>query len=403
MASKPEQITTSSADKTTGPPSPVPLADPLAVVGTRKSLLARIQTDLAIRAVEDAYPEYRGRIGVKGLDPLGDRDKVTPLWDFTASSNEAVSSQVAGAPKPSQSDAKGLWTEELEELLEKGEVDFVVHSLKDIPTTLPPQFTLAAILKRADARDALVVHPELLKHLHATGVQQPSLSDLPKGSIVGTSSLRRSAQLLRAHVHLQFEPLRGNVPTRLRKLDESVIDIPGATAPAAGTEDTTESAGTKAHPPFSAIIIATAGLDRLSLSDRITSRLSHSNGGMLHAVGQGAIGIEARAGDARILKLLEAIACKQTTLACTVERALLRTLEGGCSVPIGVETRWVAEGTLHVRASVVSVDGTEAVETEETAQVETVEEAEALGSAIAGTLRDQGAQKILEKIIIARR
>jgi hydroxymethylbilane synthase len=279
-------------------------------------------------------------------------------------------------------------------MLEKRELDIIVHCLKDMPTQLPEGLGLGAILEREDPRDALVVSPRLPE-----GTQ---LSTLLEGATIGTSSVRRAAQLRRAYPSFQFVDLRGNLGTRLGKLD---------------AEDS----------PYSAIILAAAGLKRLGMENRITQYLSSDNGSMLHAVGQGALAIEIREDDDKMREMLHGIKCERTTRACSAERALLRALEGGCSVPIGVETTWrggkgVATGAepsrdydkegkaveddetdldeqeLIFKTLVVSVDGKESIEYEAIRKVRSVEEAETLGRDVARILMDRGADKILEKI-----
>jgi hydroxymethylbilane synthase len=266
--------------------------------------------------------------------------------------------------------------------------------IKDMPTQLPDNLTLGAILEREDPSDALLISPRLPKGT--------TLATLPQGSTIGTSSVRRAAQLRRLYPHLQFADLRGNVGTRLSKLD---------------AEDS----------PYAAIILATAGLKRLGFDNRISEYLSSSTGGMLHAVGQGALAIEIRKNDEVMKEMLSKIRCERTTRACSAERALLRALEGGCSVPIGVETTWrggkgLAVGAqpakdydkhgnaveepepnmddqeLVMKTLVVSVDGKEAVEYEAARKVRSAEEAEEMGRDIAKILVQQGAGEILKKI-----
>ena len=282
--------------------------------------------------------------------------------------------------------AKSLWTHELETLLLEGKLDLIVHSLKDMPTQLPRGCCLGSVLARADRRDVVVMNARLA----ARGLKR--LEELPEGAVVGTSSVRRIAQVARLYPGLRFQDVRGNVGTRLRKLDE-------------------EENG------YACLILAAAGVQRLGLGKRISSFLSKREGGMMYAVGQGALGIECRVGDERVKKLLEGVGHGGTWLECLAERSLLRTLEGGCSVPIGVETEWesaAGEGgdanggeagngdTLVMRAIVVSVDGKEAVEGERRQQVRSAPEADECGWKMAQELVGQGAGKILEKITLNR-
>ena len=267
-----------------------------------------------------------------------------------------------------------------------------------MPTQLPDNLELGAILEREDPRDALLISPRL--------PNDTTLASLPQGATIGTSSVRRAATLRKLFPHLTFADLRGNVGTRLAKLD---------------AEDS----------PYSAIILAAAGLKRMGLENRISQYLSSSSGGMLHAVGQGALGIEIRKNDEIMKEMLSKIRCERTTRACSAERALLRTLEGGCSVPIGVETLWrggkglavgarpakeydehghivqesepgIDDQELVLRALVVSVDGKESIEYEVTRKVLSTEEAEVLGRDLAKILVDKGADKILEKINVEK-
>jgi hydroxymethylbilane synthase len=312
---------------------------------------------------------------------------------------------------------KALWTQDLEILLQRGELDLIVHSLKDMPTQLPHDLELGCVTKRKDPRDALVIKPSLADRYH-------SLSDLPEGSVIGTSSLRRIAQLKQHYPHLKCEDVRGNIGTRLAKLDNP------------------DSA-------YSAIVIAVVGLLRLGQTNRIASYLSKDSGGMLYAVGQGALGIETRIGDTRVQELLSKIGCDRTTREALVERSLMRTLEGGCSVPIGVETSWIpkrnylTEGSgigikpaedynsltgvatsspenserpapaeegeqeavtdeMALRAIVISLDGSETAEVETRKIVRTRGDAEQFGWDAARLLVEKGAGRILEGIQLNR-
>lgn len=237
----------------------------------------------------------------------------------------------------------------------------------DVPTLLPDTCTLAPMMPREDNRDVLVVKQ---------GLSFKSLDEIPAGSVVGTSSIRRTAQLARKYPQLKVESIRGNIGTRLAKLD---------------AEDS----------PYSCIIIAAAGLLRLDLEDRITQYLDSKNG-MLYAVGQGALGIEVRKNDTALLEMLRQIGHQETTFACLAERNLLRTLEGGCSAPLGVESEWVqsSDGSkkLRMRSVVVSVDGQQCAQVELDGDVNSPESAEAFGITVANALVADGAGAILEEI-----
>ena len=248
-------------------------------------------------------------------------------------------------------------------------VDFNMMRLNllDVPTQLPQGCVLGGIPERDDPRDAFVLK---------AGRPDCKISDLPDGSVIGTSSIRRTAQIAQKFPKLKVVNVRGNVETRLAKLD---------------AED----------GPFDAIILAAAGLRRLGLGKRITQYLDSQNGGMLYAVGQGAIGTELRATDKSMQNIIGRINHEPTALACLAERSLLRTLEGGCSAPLGVETSWVGDGPekkLVLRAIVVSVDGTESAEIEKSEHVDGAEAAEQFGMNVAEELREKGAGKILEDI-----
>ena len=251
---------------------------------------------------------------------------------------------------------KGLFTKELELGMIDNEIDFAVHSLKDLPTRLPSGLTLASITKRENPADALVVHE---KH------KDKQIDTLPSGAVIGTSSLRRLAQLRHQFPHFDFKDVRGNLNTRMAKLDAGEYD---------------------------ALILAVAGLERLGMGDRIHQILPKEVS--LHAVGQGALGIECRAEDTELISLLKAIEHPQTRDRCLAERAFLRELEGGCQVPIGVNTEIIGD-VLTLTGIVASVDGTKMVKDTVSGNAS---EAEKLGIELAQLLRQQGAQEILDQI-----
>lgn len=312
-------------------------------VGTRKSPLALAQADIVVKALQDANPDFS--FVIHGMTTTGDRDQNTALYNFGG---------------------KGLWTSQLEELLVAEQIDLVVHSLKDMPTTLPDGCILGCTTTREDARDVLVI-----KKTHVDEHGWKTLADLPEGSVIGTSSIRRIAQLRRLYPSLKFKDHRGNIQTRLKKLEDD--------------------------PELTAIILAAAGLQRMDLGHHISQFLETDTGGIMHAVGQGALGVECRAGDSRILDVLTVLEDKETTLACVAERSVMRTLEGGCSVPIGVETHWV-DGKLRLRATVVSVQGDRGVNVEHTENITTSEAADEYGTRVALELVELGAGKILDEI-----
>ena len=256
---------------------------------------------------------------------------------------------------------KGLFTQELEDSMLAGDSDFAVHSLKDLPTRLPQGLMLGCITERENPADALVIHP---RHRDRT------LATLPEGSVLGTSSLRRLAQLRHHYPHLAFKDIRGNLNTRLRKLEEEGYD---------------------------GIILAVAGLLRMDMGDRIHEIIAPTLS--LHAVGQGALGIECRQGDREILNLLQVLSHPATTARCLAERAMLRELEGGCQVPIGVNTSLEVD-TLTLTGLVASLDGQRLVK--DTVQGHS-DQAETLGTRLAQQLRRQGAQAILDEILATER
>jgi len=270
-----------------------------------------------------------------------------------------------------------LFTKELELALEAGQVDLIVHSLKDLPTTLPPGMALSVIFKRDNPTDAVVLHP---KH---KGLK---LETLPEGSVVGTSSLRRTAQLKRNFPGLVFKSVRGNLNTRLRKLDEGCGE--------AGD-------GMK----YDALVLATAGLVRMGWQNRLDQELESSS--CMFAVGQGALAIETRAEDRRINDYLLPLNHPETYICCTAERAFLHRLEGGCSVPVGVYCEITPDNVLSLEGAVFSLDGCQKVGDKKTAVLSkdyserSLKEWSKMGNEVGQVLADQllqkGAGRILEE------
>ncbi|XP_078102962.1 porphobilinogen deaminase-like isoform X1 [Sander vitreus] len=269
-------------------------------IGTRKSQLARIQTDSVAAKLKELNPDIN--LEIVAMSTIGDKILDTAL---------------------SKIGEKSLFTKELENALERNEVDLVVHSLKDLPTTLPSGFTIGAVLKRENPHDAVVLHP---KHIGKT------LETLPENSVIGTSSLRRAAQLKKRFSHLEFKDIRGNLNTRLKKLDEKA--------------------------DFAAIILAAAGLRRMGWDNRISQILGPED--CMYAVGQGALAVEVRARDADILEMVSVLHDPDTVLRCIAERAFLRHLEGGCSVPVAVHTE-VKDSQLYLTGAVYSLDGSDSL------------------------------------------
>lgn len=278
-------------------------------IGGRKSKLAVVQSELVKKAIEDTFPNLS--CSILALSTLGDKVQTQPLYTFGG---------------------KSLWTKELEILLldsidEYPQLDLIVHSLKDMPTNLPEEFELGCIFQREDPRDAVVMK---------SGSPYKLLKDLPAGAIVGTSSIRRLSQLIKNYPHLRFELVRGNIQTRLNKLDQPDNE-------------------------YCCLILASAGLIRLGLGDRITSFLDD----MYYAVGQGALGIEIRRGDDKVKSILQKIEDPIATVCCLAERSLMRYLEGGCSVPLGVNSNYNEDTQeLTLKGIIVSPDGSVWIEDE---------------------------------------
>ena len=251
---------------------------------------------------------------------------------------------------------KGLFVKELETALEDGRAHLAVHSLKDVPMDLPPGFVLAAVLEREDPRDAFVSN------------RHGSLDELPQGAIVGTSSLRRIVQLLALRPDLRIEPLRGNLDTRLRKLDEGGFD---------------------------AIVLAAAGLKRLGLEARIRSRFAVDE--MIPAAGQGALALEVREDVGELRAMLEPLAHPPTWLAAHAERAVSRALGGSCSMPLAAHARW-EDGELVLEAALGhgSAWREPLLRTQARAAPADAQQATALGERAAAALRTAGAGRYLD-------
>lgn len=311
-------------------------------VGTRGSALARWQTGRVCQALEG------GGVATETIEirTTGDLAPEVPL---------------ARLADPA------LFTRQLDEAMLEGRIDLAVHSLKDLPTALPPGIVLAAVSAREDARDALVSR------------DGRSFADLPPGAVIATSSLRRRAQIRRARPDLEVVETRGNVDTRLAKLDRD--------------------------PALAATMLAVAGLVRLGLGNRITERLPLTL--MLPAPGQAALAVTAREGDTRAIDAARrAVHEDHAALAVAAERALLNHLEGGCEVPVGAYAEVIDPASLgqrpgprviRLRARVVSLDGRQAVEGHQAEPVSRPEQAEAMGRALAARLLSDGATRILEE------
>jgi hydroxymethylbilane synthase len=266
------------------------------LIGTRGSPLALWQAEHVRALLTDAHGLGQDAVALSVITTSGDRIRDKPLRDFGG---------------------KGLFTKEIDEALLSGAVDLAVHSMKDLPTDLPPGIIIAAVLPRGDVRDAFI------------SARAESLAALPPGAVVGSSSLRRQAQVKRLRPDLQTIDLRGNVETRLKKLEQGMVD---------------------------ATLLAVAGLERLSLTSHVTSVLPTDE--MLPAVAQGAIGISCRSDDAKTRELLQTLNDDRTATAVACERAFLGELDGSCRTPIAGLAE-IMGGALRFRGLVLTPDGSE--------------------------------------------
>ena len=266
------------------------------IIGTRSSKLALWQANYIGECIRKEYPEVE--VSLCHIMTTGDKILDVPL------------AKIGG---------KGLFTKELENAMLAGEIDLAVHSLKDMPTELPPGLLLAAITERVDPGDALI------------SPKYHSIDNLPQGAKIGTSSLRRKAQLLQYRPDLRISDLRGNLDTRLKKMDTEELD---------------------------GIILAVAGLKRLGWEERITQVLPRNI--CLPAVGQGALAIEARIDDEEVRTMLSFLNHQETRWAVEAERSYLSEVEGGCQIPIGVYGS-IEEDVLLLEAAILSVDGTQQI------------------------------------------
>ncbi len=309
------------------------MTTPILRIASRRSQLAMVQTEWVRDQLLLAHPGLE--ISIEAMATQGDKILDVALAKIGD---------------------KGLFTKELEAQMLVNHADIAVHSLKDLPTNLPDGLMLGCVTEREDPADALVVHA---RH------QDKTLASLPAGAVVGTSSLRRLAQLKYHYPHLLFKDVRGNVITRLEKLDSGDYDC---------------------------LILAAAGLGRLGLSNRIHELIDPNIS--LHAVGQGALGIECRVADPEVLTLIKVLEHRPTALRCLAERSFLRNLEGGCQVPIGVNSSF-ENGNLHLTGMVASLDGLRLIRDQASGPES---DPESIGIALAEKLRSQGAGEILQEI-----
>ncbi|WP_131919618.1 hydroxymethylbilane synthase [Heliophilum fasciatum] len=301
------------------------------VIGTRDSALALWQTHWVLEQLQARFPEQRFEI--KAIKTKGDKILDVALAKIGD---------------------KGLFTKELEVAMLEGEVDMAVHSLKDLPTQLPEGLTVGAMCIREDYRDVLI------------GRTARTLAELKPGARVGTASLRRKSQIWKVRPDLELLDIRGNLQTRMRKMEEQDLD---------------------------GIILAAAGVLRLGWADKITQYIDEDV--CLPAVGQGSVGIEIRDGDEAIARVVGALNHKDTADCITAERALMRTLEGGCQVPIGALGKLGEDDSLTLHGVVASLDGREICRDQVTGHRS---EAADLGHRLADILIAKGAAEILKAV-----
>ncbi len=300
------------------------------ILATRKSLLALTQSKWVKSEIEQRWPEVE--IELLKVVTRGDKILDVPL------------AKVGG---------KGLFVKEIEDALLRKDADLAVHSLKDCPTELPEGLEVSIFPRREDPRDAFISR------------DGRKLAELPHGAKVGTSSLRRLSQLRKIRPDLVIESLRGNLDTRLRKLDEGM---------------------------YNAIILAAAGLNRLGLSDRITEHLDPET--MLPAIGQGSLGIEFRSDDSRMREILSSIHDEKTSVCVRAERAFLLRLEGGCQVPIGAYAV-LSDNEIVMEGLVADEEGNELIRRKLKG---TADSPETLGTELADEILNAGGREILEKV-----
>ena len=301
------------------------------IIGSRGSQLALWQANWVKSQLENLHGN--ADISIRVITTSGDKIKDVPL------------SKIGG---------KGLFVKEIEEALLAKEIDLAVHSMKDVPIEIPSQLEISIITKRENPLDALI---------SKNGIK---LADLPQGATIGTSSLRRSSQLLNHRNDFKIHPLRGNVDTRLKKVEEGKYD---------------------------AILLASAGLNRLGWSNRITEEISHEI--IIPAMGQGALGIETRLGDTKTYNFISSLNHEQTNYEVSAERALVGKLDGGCQVPIGAYAK--IEGNLiTLKGLVASLDGKIIHKSE---IVGPIDDAINIGQDLGEVLLKMGANEILEKLI----
>ncbi|MBT4258872.1 MAG: hydroxymethylbilane synthase [Nitrospina sp.] len=301
------------------------------IIGSRGSQLALWQANWVKSQLENLHGN--ADISIRVITTSGDKIKDVPL------------SKIGG---------KGLFVKEIEEALLAKEIDLAVHSMKDVPIEIPSQLEISIITKRENPLDALI------------SKNGKKLADLPQGATIGTSSLRRSSQLLNHRNDFKIHPLRGNVDTRLKKVEEGKYD---------------------------AILLASAGLNRLGWSNRITEEISHEI--IIPAMGQGALGIETRLGDSKTYNFISSLNHEQTNYEVSAERALVGKLDGGCQVPIGAYAK-TEDNLITLKGLVASLDGKIIHQSE---IVGPIDDAINIGQDLGEELLKMGANEILEKLI----
>ncbi|KAH7103499.1 porphobilinogen deaminase [Auriculariales sp. MPI-PUGE-AT-0066] len=333
---------------------------PVVKIGGRQSKLALWQSRTVQARLTELFPEYDFQLSAKASNVAGDRDKVRTLRSLN---------------RDAESSGTSIWTTELEDALIAGELDLLVHALKDCPTTVREGCEIIPILDRENSTDCLVVK---------AGLKYTSLDELPEGSLVGTGSIRRIAQLKKRYPGLKFQDLRGNIESRLAKLDDP-------------------------ESPYVVGILASAGLIRIDLGHRIVTSLGPPI--LYPAVSQGVLGAEVLTSNAKVRAMAAALEVPQAGYAARAERALLRELEGGCAVPIGVWTTVTKGGvdsagagtaseewTVSVQAILTSPDGSKEVRVEESALVRSATDAAEIGTRAAVRIAAGGGREIMDKL-----
>lgn len=301
------------------------------IIASRGSILALWQSEHIKSRLESMYPNMK--VEIKQYKTQGDKILDVPL------------AKIGG---------KGLFTKELEEAMLKGDAHIAVHSLKDVPTRFENGFVLAAVTKREDVRDAFLSEKYM------------SLDSLPKGAVVGTTSLRRKMLLLKHRPDLVIKDLRGNVQSRMQKLKDGLYD---------------------------AIILATAGLNRLGIKNEVKHIIPIDESIMIPAMGQAALGIETR-NDEKIIKIVSTLMDESSHIETTIERDFIDTLNGGCQVPIGVNAKLYKDGKISINAVVGMPDASEFI-TESV--VVAKDEYRTIGAKLANVFIDKGARELLKR------